>query len=154
MYDGQLYEAIRRYVLRFLPDSDSANDVTQEVFLRLKENQNKIEQPRAWAYRTARNLVIDRFRQIKMSELPDNILAEATKFNPVLLTEKKEVIEMIQEKINELSARHREVLRLKFQEGLKYAEIAEIINEPVTTVAWLIHEAVALLKKELGANSL
>jgi RNA polymerase sigma-70 factor (ECF subfamily) len=60
---------------------------------------------------------------------------------------------MIQQKMNELSPRHREVLRLKFQEGLKYAEIANVLGEPVTTVAWLIHEAVQKLRTELSVSS-
>jgi RNA polymerase sigma-70 factor (ECF subfamily) len=152
MFDNPLlYESIRRYAVRLLSDSDAANDVAQEVFLRFKQHQHSIEQPRAWAYRTARNLVIDRFRQrqTKTTVLSDTMPAEAAMFNPVLLTEKKEEIEMIQQKINRLSVRHREVLRLKFQEGLKYTEIAEVLGEPVTTVAWLIHEAVAQLRKEL-----
>jgi RNA polymerase sigma-70 factor (ECF subfamily) len=150
MFDNPLlYESIRRYAVRLLSDSDAANDVAQEVFLRFKQHQHSIEQPRAWAYRTARNLVIDRFRQTKTTVLPETMPANAVLFNPVLLTEKKEEIEMIRQKINRLSVRHREVLRLKFQEGLKYAEIAEVLGEPVTTVAWLIHEAVTLLRKEL-----
>ncbi|MDR0611620.1 MAG: RNA polymerase sigma factor [Planctomycetaceae bacterium] len=147
--DPLLYESIRRYAVRLLSDSDAANDVVQEVFLRFKQHRNSIAQPRAWAYRTARNLAIDHFRKTKTTVLPDSMPAEAARFNPVLLNEKKEEIEMIQQKINRLSIRHREVLRLKFQEGLKYAEIADVIGEPVTTVAWLIHEAVTLLRKEL-----
>ncbi|MDR2757634.1 MAG: RNA polymerase sigma factor, partial [Planctomycetaceae bacterium] len=150
MFDNPLlYESIRRYAVRLLSDADAANDVAQEVFLRFRQHQNTIEQPRAWAYQTARNLVIDRFRQTKTTVLPETLPAEAGLFNPVLLTEKKEEIEMIQQKINCLSVRHREVLRLKFQEGLKYTEIADVIGEPVTTVAWLIHEAVTLLRNEL-----
>jgi RNA polymerase sigma-70 factor (ECF subfamily) len=155
MYDI-LYEAIRRYAVRLLSDDDAAQDIAQEVFLRFEQKQGTIEQPRAWAYQTARNLMIDRFRKNKKnetSELPDSIPAEATRFNPAMIAEKKEEIEMIQQKINNLTAKHREVLRLKFQEGLKYAEIAKIIDEPVTTVAWLIHEAVLKLRKECQNES-
>jgi RNA polymerase sigma-70 factor (ECF subfamily) len=148
---NELYEAICRYAARLLSDSEEAKDVAQDVFLRLEENRGKIEQLRPWAYRTARNLVIDRLRKSdKRGTMPEEILAAATLFNPVLLTEKKEENEMIQQKINALSVRHREVLRLKFQEGLKYAEIAEVLGEPVTTIAWLIHEAVGLLRKEFS----
>jgi len=60
---------------------------------------------------------------------------------------------MIQQKINDLSPRHREVLRLKFQEGLKYAEIAEVLGESVATVGWLLHEAIAMLRKEMKAGN-
>ncbi len=156
MDENPLYEAIRRYALRLLSDYEAAMDVAQEVFLRLEQNSNTVEQPRAWAYRTARNLVIDHYRTKgktlatgdsgdQLSEVP----AEATRFNPALLAETKEKIEMIHEKMNELPPRHREVLRLKFQEGLKYAEIAEVLDVSVATVGWLLHEAIGKLRKEL-----
>jgi RNA polymerase sigma-70 factor (ECF subfamily) len=79
--------------------------------------------------------------------LSDDLPADATRFSPIILAERKEINDMIQQKINDLSPRHREVLRLKFQEGLKYAEIAEVIGESVNTVAWLLHEAIAMLRK-------
>ena len=152
--DTELYEAIRRYAARLLSDPESAQDVAQEVFLRLEQNREEILQPRAWVYRTARNLVVDLFRKKgKMDhsdEAVDNLPAEATRFSPALLAEKKETIEMLNKKMNNLSARHREVLRLKFQEGLKYAEIAEVLELSVPTVGWLIHEAVTKLRRELG----
>ncbi|GHT10119.1 RNA polymerase sigma24 factor [Planctomycetales bacterium] len=152
-YDTTLYDDVRRYAARLLSDFDAAKDVTQEVFLRLEQqNSASIANPRAWAYRTARNLVIDRFRQSgRTTDLPDDLPANVTLFNPAALAEKKEQSQMLEEKMNELPPRHREVLRLKFQEGLKYAEIADVIGEPVTTVAWLIHEAVAKLRTALNA---
>ncbi|MDR0705286.1 MAG: hypothetical protein LBF88_09900, partial [Planctomycetaceae bacterium] len=73
--DPLLYECIRRYAARLLSDSDAANDVVQEVFLCFKQHRRSITQPRAWAYRTARNLVIDRFRQTKTTVLPDTMPA-------------------------------------------------------------------------------
>ena len=150
MQDNPLYEAIVRYSARLLADSDGARDIAQEVFLRLEQNRSAVQNERAWAYRAARNLVIDQLRRSgRFGPMPlDDIPAEATRFNPVILTERKETLEMLEEKLNQLSTRHREVLRLKFQEGLKYAEIADILGETVTTIAWLIHEAVTKLRKE------
>jgi len=160
MTSASFYEDIRRYAARLLSDIEAGKDIAQEVSLRYEQqralpNGEGIEQPKAWAYRTARNLVIDQYRRAGKAptSLPDDLPADATRFDPVFLTEKKEIHTMIQQKINDLSPRHREVLRLKFQEGLKYAEIAEVLGEPVTTVTWLIHEAITLLRKELGNNS-
>ena len=151
-----LYDAIRRYAARLLSDVDAGRDIAQEVFLRMEQqcappNGQSIENPQAWAYKTARNLVIDQYRKhaSRATRLKDDLPAEATKFNPVILAERKEINTMIQQKINDLSPRHREVLRLKFQEGLKYAEIAEVLGESVATVGWLLHEAIAILRKEL-----
>jgi RNA polymerase sigma-70 factor (ECF subfamily) len=169
METDSLYDAIRRYAARLLSDAeaggaDVGRDIAQEVFLRLEQqraqkNGQGIKNPQAWAYKTARNLVIDQYRRRgpggagRTEALPDDLPAEATKFNPVILAERKEMHTMIQQKINDLSPRHREVLRLKFQEGLKYKEIAEVLGESVNTIAWLLHEAIAMLRKELGGRS-
>lgn len=148
--DNELYEAIRRYATRLLGSFDAAQDIVQEVFLRMEQHGSEIEQERAWAYRTARNLVIDHFRNKHCpGELPDGLPAEATRFSPALLAEKKETLNMLSEKMNDLPDRHREVLRLKFQEGLKYAEIAEVLKLSVPTVGWLLHEAIGMLRREM-----
>ncbi len=154
MPEPDLYESIRRYAVRLLSDPEAALDVAQEVFLKLEQNRPEIQAERAWAYRTARNLVIDRFRKSgRFGNTLQDIPGDVTRFDPAAIIEKKETLEMIQEKMNDLSPRHREVLRLKFQEGLKYAEIAEVISEPVTTVGWLLHEAIRQLRKELVPQS-
>ena len=154
MTPDSLYDAIRRYAARLLSDSEVGKDIAQEVFLRLEQQRDSIVNPQVWAYKTARNLVIDHYRKSGRTEqLTDDLPADATRFDPVILTEKKEILTMIQQKINDLSQRHREVLRLKFQEGLKYAEIAEVLGETITTVAWLLHEAIAMLRKEMKAGN-
>ena len=150
MESDPLYDSIRRYAARLLSNLDAGKDIAQEVFLRLEQQRSTVTHPQAWAYKTARNLVIDHYRRSDKTEsLTEDLPADATRFDPSILTEKKEILTMIQQKINDLSPRHREVLRLKFQEGLKYAEIAEVLGETVTTVAWLLHEAIAMLRTEL-----
>ena len=153
MTDNPIYEAIRRYAARLLTDPDAAQDIAQEVFLRLEKHRETVTSERAWAYRAARNLVIDRFRRQdrlpSSGEEPAALPAEATLFDPAKIAEKKEMLEMMHTKINALPPRQREVLRLKFQEGLKYAEIAEVIDESVATVGWLLHEAIGRLRQEL-----
>jgi RNA polymerase sigma-70 factor (ECF subfamily) len=155
MTSASFYDAICRYAARLLSDLEAGKDIAQEVCLRFEQQRESITAPTAWAYKTARNLVIDQYRRSNKATvpLPDDLPADATRFNPVILAERKEIHTMIQQKIDDLSPRHREVLRLKFQEGLKYTEIAEVIGETVTTVAWLLHEAIAKLRKELGVRS-
>ena len=156
MASDPLYQAVLRYALRLLGDVELAQDVAQEVFLR-RQTQKAVQNERAWAYRTARNLVIDHFRQLSrkrnrlgtVEELPDSLPDESTRFRPADRAEQKEQTEMLHDKLNNLSPRHREAIRLKFQEGMTYAEIAQIMNETVATVGWLLHEAIAKLRKEL-----
>jgi len=157
MTSDPLYQAVLRYAWRLLGDRGLAQDVAQEVFLR-RHLQESVQNERAWAYRTARNLVIDHFRkygsrknrrQGSLEELPDSLPDESTRFRPVDQAEQKEQTEMLHDKLNKLSPRHREAIRLKFQEGLTYAEIAQIMNETVTTIGWLLHEAIQKLRKEI-----
>ena len=148
MTSDSFYDAIYHYAARLLTDLEAGKDIAQEVFLRLEQQRESIKNPKTWAYKTARNLVIDQYRKSgRTTELTDDLPADAARFNPVILAERKEISTMIQQKINDLSPRHREVLRLKFQEGLRYAEIAEVIGESVATVGWLLHEAIAQLRK-------
>jgi len=153
MTSDPLYQAVLRYALRLLGDEDFAQDVAQEVFLRRQTREN-VQNERAWAYRTARNLAIDHFRKQgrrgPVEELPDSLPDESTRFRPLQQAEQKEQTEMLHDKLNNLSPRHREAVRLKFQEGLTYAEIAQVMNETVTTVGWLLHDAIQKLRRELA----
>ncbi|MCL2304599.1 MAG: sigma-70 family RNA polymerase sigma factor [Planctomycetaceae bacterium] len=157
MTSDPLYQAVLRYAWRLLGDRELAQDVAQEVYLR-RQTQKAIQNERAWAYRTARNLVIDYFRKRDrlgtVEELPDSLPDESTCFRPVDQAQQKEQTEMLHEKLNKLSPRHREAIRLKFQEGLTYTEIAQIMNETVATIGWLLHEAILKLRTELRASGI
>ena len=156
MTSDPLYQAVRRYVLRLLSDVELAKDIAQEVFLRRQmqlQNQRAVRNERAWAYRTARNLVTDYFRKQgnrgSIIELTDSFPDESTRFRPLQQAETKEQAEILHDKLNDLSARHREAIRLKFQEGLSYVEIGKIMEVPRTTVAWLLRDAIEKLRNEL-----
>ena len=91
--EDSLYDAIRRYAARLLSDLEAGKDITQEVFLRLEQQRDTVKNPQAWAYKTARNLVIDHFRKIgRMEQLTEDLPADATRFDPSILTEKKEIV--------------------------------------------------------------
>jgi RNA polymerase sigma-70 factor (ECF subfamily) len=159
MPDQNLYKSVCHYIGRLLSDEELVKDIAQEVFLRFEQNRHKISHPRSWTYKTARNLVIDYYRHrshaahpVVIGEKVQLLPANKVNFNPALLAEKKESITIMLERLNNLSQRHREVLRLKFQEGLKYSEIAEIIEEPITTVSWLLHDSLNRLRKELNTT--
>jgi RNA polymerase sigma-70 factor (ECF subfamily) len=53
-----------------------------------------------------------------------------------------------------LPHKQQEVLRLKFQHGLSYAEIGRVMQESVGNVGWLIHVGLKQLRAELAAEEL
>ncbi|MGL4943656.1 MAG: RNA polymerase sigma factor [Thermoguttaceae bacterium] len=148
------YSAIVDYALRLVRNRDVAADIAQETFLRFAQHREEVTHEKAWLYRTARNLVLDYFRRqthrtARGGDATDSLPDHCTQFCPVTTLERKERDQMLHEQLNTLSPRHREVLRLKFQENLKYAEIAQVTGEPATTVGWLIHEAIEKLRKKM-----
>lgn len=154
-----LLEKLHRYVLRLTQNAAVAEDVVQETYLRWIAVEKRADAPsipkemqRAWMYRTARNLTMDHFRTTKrerdgQSEWYSRAAATKVDENPAITAERKEEMEILLERLQQLSPRHQEAVRLKFQEKLTYDEIAAVLAVPRTTVAWLLHEAVCSLRE-------
>ena len=146
---------LRRYSLRLVRDSDLASDVVQEIFGRLKTTEPPPDNPRAWLYRAARNYALDLLRKRMRCEPLDNpdwLAAETRSSDPAALAQKNEEYAMLSEEMNALPTRQREAVRLKFQEGLSYAEIAAVIGETKANVGWLLHSAIKSLREKLDGR--
>lgn len=152
--DGQ-YAEILRYASRLLRDAALAEDVAQETFLRLLKlgEPELIRNRRAWLYRTARNLSLDHLRRVQSGENAQSALYyrldAAPSTDPADTLEQKEAREMLLTRLKDLPPRQREAIRLKFQEKLTYEEIAEVMGESRSTVGWLLHDAIAKLRRWL-----
>ena len=66
--------------------------------------------------------------------------------------EQQEESGRVREQIASLPDRQQEVLRLKFQEGLSYREIAAITDVSVSNVGFLLHTALKTLRGRLGGE--
>jgi RNA polymerase sigma-70 factor (ECF subfamily) len=153
---AQAYEEMRddvyRYLLTFGLPPAHAQDVTQEVFLRmfsaLKQGDD-ILNLRAWAFRVAHNTGLN----AKMRERPMKVLdatAEAMLPARDSSAERKllesERNEKLARALETLSPQQRQCLHLR-AEGLKYREIAEMIGISVSTVSEFMTRALTRLKK-------
>ncbi|MDZ7749762.1 MAG: sigma-70 family RNA polymerase sigma factor [Halofilum sp. (in: g-proteobacteria)] len=78
---------LRGFLINRLGDRDAAEDLLQEVFLRaMREGEGfcRLERPRAWLFRVARNAAVDRERRRRPSEpLPEDLAAEDPEPPPV-----------------------------------------------------------------------
>ena len=155
-------QRLTRYAVRVLGNRATAAEVVQESFARLQQECTSSGEPqntRAWLYRVVRNLSIDHLRRTARFTSPDDPdwmarLVDAKRSgsdgDPSVLAQKKEEHAMVLESLEELPPRQREAVRLKFQEGLTYAEIGQVTDQSVTTVGWLLHEALTTLRKKLA----
>lgn len=145
---------LSRYLQRMIKDEAKAEDLAHETLLRFHDKADTVpgDRRRAWLYRVARNLAIDHLRRKKLepgATVPDVLPDDASRCDPSLIVERKEEKDMLLHEMEKLPPRQREVLRLKFQEGLKYDEIAEATGQTRSTVGWLLHKAITTLRKEL-----
>ena len=129
-----LKDKLYRYALSIIRDRSEAEDIIQDVLLRLwdkKKELAQIENLEAYCYRTTRNLTLDRlsikaFRKTETLDLNSNILIEIT--TPQTLYETQEIASIIEECVGELSETQRSVFQLREMEGMTYKEIAENLD--------------------------
>ena len=148
--------ALLAYAQSLVKQNETAQDIVQEAFMRLHADFAAVRQPQAWLYRTVHNLALNHLRAgrkiVPMTEdQPDRAeLADAQPL-PDEYLEKMEAIGQTRLSLDALDPRSRELVRLKFEEGLSYKEISQRANLSMSNVGYLLHHALkdlaAALKK-------
>ncbi|MCH2205758.1 MAG: RNA polymerase sigma factor [Lentisphaerales bacterium] len=137
------YEELKAYVLSQVDVKDDAGDIVHDTYLRLRriDDWGKIQNSKAFIYRAARNLMIDRVRRFSKQVSNDSEsgkdVAEQTlqdRRSPLEETLGVEKQRIIQEQISSLPEKCQEVFILHKFSGLKHAEIAAKLNISQSTV--------------------
>lgn len=139
-----------RYATGIVGDSASAHDVVQDVFMRLHQAERaRIEQHvAAWLYRVCRNRALEiRRKQKRRPPEPSGDRPET----PADLTQRKEAVERALAAVESLPNAQREVLVLRFRDGLSYKEIASQTGRTVGTVGGLLHNALRRVRAGMEA---
>jgi RNA polymerase sigma-70 factor (ECF subfamily) len=146
-----------RYAQRITGDAERARDVVQETFLRLWKQlwmdsaevlDGRLPQ---WLFTVCRNLALDvRRKEQRMTSLAEPIgyRTFSDESLPEETAETADTAEQVAGWLLRLPANQQEVIRLKFQNGLKYKQIAEITGLTVTNVGFLIHKGIAALREK------
>jgi RNA polymerase sigma-70 factor (ECF subfamily) len=153
-YEGRLV----RYASCITQDAERARDVVQEAFLRLlREDRDRVGPILAeWLFRVCRNLALDvRGKETRMKFLDDERARETTSPapSPPAVVEQAEARSEILRMVDRLPDNQREVLRLKFQEGLSYKEISRITSHSVSHVGVLLHNAIKSIRLSIPSSS-
>jgi len=88
-----------------------------------------------------------------INETDEEIEVESVETAPALVAEMSDAARVLFGEIAKLPSAQREVLRLKFQSGLSYQEIARVTNRSVNAVGVLIHTAMASLREKVRQNT-
>lgn len=143
---------------KFTYDYPQAQDLSQEVFIQCYlqlanfDNRSKFS---TWLYRLAIHKCIDwqrkNKREPRLLELDEHQSADRG-FSPEEIYLKKERTLWLQNALNNLPERYREVLILYLNQGLSCIEIGEILSIPVRTVETRIYRGKKILKEKLSSE--
>ena len=143
-----------RYVARMVGDEERARDVVQDAFLRLwQADRDRIEDHLGqWLYTVCRNRALDDLRKDgRMKALKDG--QATTEPGPTrgvaAAAEAKDARVTVFGLVESLPPRQQELIRLKFQGGLSYREMGEVMNLTVSHVGVLIHTALKTIRQRL-----
>ncbi|HEX6316055.1 MAG TPA: RNA polymerase sigma-70 factor [Gemmatimonadaceae bacterium] len=150
------YAGMASFVQRFVRSADLAEELVQDVFLKLwskREQLAEIETLRTYLFRAARNTALNYLRRAKLErkwrEEQGTDDDPPTTFAADDEAVEQEVAVAVQEAINRLPPRCREIFLLSRDGGLTYAEIARSLEISVKTVETQMGRALKSLRSSL-----
>jgi len=156
---GELYiiylNRIYRYVFYQVRDKMTAEDLTEEIFLKawkaIKKYKGKGRSFSAWLYRIAHNYVIDYYRTKRADvTLETQIPVESS--HPEQEVEEKLRQRELLEAISHLAPQQRQVIILKFIEGLENREIEQITGKSQGAIRMMQMRALTTLRERLNGE--
>ena len=155
---GRLYDRlvgpVHRYVGVRIRRREDAEDITQLVFERivagLPRYRHNGKPFAAWAFRIARNAVIDHVRRARpVGPLPDDY-EPADALGLEALSLRGEEIRELRNAMRRLTGDQQEALALRFAAGLSAEEAAQVMGRRAGTVRGLTFRAIAALRRHLA----
>ena len=152
-YEGPL----TRYAARITGDVERARDVVQETFLRFcsqdpAEVNGRVAQ---WLFTICRSKALDVRRKERRMQALSDVQAEVREspdVEPSRIVESQEASGQVLQTLALLPDNQQEVIRLRFQNGLSYKDIAAVTNLSVSNVGYLIHTAIKTIRGTLGVT--
>jgi RNA polymerase sigma-70 factor (ECF subfamily) len=135
---------IFNYVLRSVGDREHAEDLTQDVFLRVWRALPKYAfraKLSTWIFQVAKNVVLDDIRSKKNRLQSVELVPELAPAAPEAPVEQADAIRALWIAVEQLSVDLKTALVLRDVIGLSYNEIAATLDVPLATVKWRIYSA-------------
>jgi RNA polymerase sigma-70 factor (ECF subfamily) len=169
---GPLYDRYAKLVyslaMRIVHDGPTAEDLTQEVFVRLWRSAASFDPQRGhlrgWLLRIAHNLALNELRRrgsrpvaaAPVEGLSDDASLEDQDVlsNPETVAEQRDVHRVVQRALGQLPETQRQALELAFFQGLSQTEIATATGDPLGTVKSRVRNGMKRLRELLIAAGL
>jgi RNA polymerase sigma-70 factor (ECF subfamily) len=150
----EYYEQLCQWAYQYLHDRDSSEEVVQDLFYHIWLNRKSLQfriSFKSYMYKSVSNNCKMQLRQKKRRSEIEKMLADENLLieDPEYTLETEELSEIVNRTLDNLPARSAEVFRMSRYEGMKYSEIADVLNISVKTVEANMSKALALFRKNL-----
>lgn len=144
-----------RYAYRILGNQMAAEDVVQEVLIKVWHKKKEIEEiqnKEAWCMTVTRNLALDKLRKKKYhhESVEDHYSLADSSMTPFESVQSSDTMNIIRAAIESLPSDQKHVVHLRDVEGYSYKEIAEITELSIEKVKVYLHRARISLRKQLS----
>jgi RNA polymerase sigma-70 factor, ECF subfamily len=145
-------------IWRILPAKDRAEDVLQDVYVRIWNKAASYDaakaSPIAWMATIARNRAIDEVRRrapLSIEDAPQALDVAADGPDPLAAAQQSEELHRLNDCLQALDGERRQIVLLAYYTGLSRDEIAQRFGHPVGTIKVWLHRSLAQLRKCLGS---
>jgi RNA polymerase sigma-70 factor, ECF subfamily len=163
---SELYDRYSRTVygvgIKILGDRSSAEELVQEVFLKVWRSSGTFDPSRAsfstWLYRVTRSCALDLYRKRahRVHQIPDGethvVTTRDSSAGPQEVVDESWLSWRVSRALEVLDAPHKEVINLAYFEGLSQREISERTGVPLGTVKSRTANAFKKLRRELAVG--
>lgn len=159
------------FILRIMGNREIAKDLSQIVFIRMYKQLKTLKDPEkfsSWVYRIAMNLCKDelkkktRHRIVSLDALTDDdpereqIKRQFSDdgLSPEDIIQQQQLEDIIKNALTQIPEEQRVVIVMKQYQGLKFTEIADILNQPINTIKSRLYYGLRAMKKILEESNL
>jgi RNA polymerase sigma-70 factor (family 1) len=146
-------KSLRNYLYFKFGNEEKANDITQDSFIKLWENCQKVplEKAKSYIYTIANNASLNEIahQKVVLRYAQHNTENDRTNLSPEFLIEEEEFKQKLEKAIEKLTEAQRTAFLLHRIEGKKYQEIAVMLDISVKAVEKRIHGALVTLRQEI-----
>lgn len=151
---AQIYNELKQPVLtiacRIVRSMDTAEDITQEVFVKLfiSPPDSSVKNPRAWIFQMVHNLSVDALRKKQCADIEDvQLTCDDRSENIILRLD-------IEKAISTLPRIEREIVSLRLNGGLKLDEVSKIVGLSLPSTYRKYQKAIKTLRDSLNGGAL
>ena len=156
-------KSIYSFVYKNVGNTAEAEDITQEVFIKVWKNIKKFDQKRSfkpWIFQIAKNTSIDFLRKKKAipfsrfeNEKGQNILLENMAAAPLNLIGNLNDKRILAAAIGGLNAKEQKVINLRHNDGLSFKEISGVLSESINTVKSRYRRALTNMRRVVSSDA-